>query len=120
MKIYLFVWFTSTFALQDAFIRNLDKPPCIKCKHYLPDPNDRFESSGAKCKMFGGKDIHTGTVLYDEAVSVRRDDVRCSDQGKYFEGERHLYLKQLEHMIQRTGPVFGFVLFILLNLFKYM
>jgi hypothetical protein len=68
--------------------------------------------------MFGGKDIHTGKVLYDDAVSVRRDDVRCSDEGKYFEGEKHLCLKKAEHMIQRNAPVIG--LFILLNLFKYM
>jgi len=120
MKIHLFLWFTTTFALQDAFIRNLDKPPCIHCKHYLPEPSQAFDASTAKCRMFGGKDTHTGIVLYEHAVLVRQDDVRCSVQGKYFQGERHLGLKKARHLIQRTGPVVGFVLFILLNLFKYM
>ena len=117
----MFLWFTSTFALQDAFIRNIDKPPCIHCKHYLPDPSQAFDASSAKCNMFGGKDTHTGTVLYEDAVSVRRDEIRCSDAGKYFEPERNLCLKKAEHMFRRTGPVIGCSLFVfLLNVFKYM
>jgi hypothetical protein len=106
--IYLFL--TTAFAIQDTFIRNVDKPPCIKCKHYLPDPTDRFVSSTAKCKMFGGKDTHTGIVLYEDARSVRRDEVRCSDAGTYFEEERNLCIKRAEHLIRRDGPV-GFTLF---------
>lgn len=71
--------------------------------------------------MFGGKDTHTGMVLYEHAVLVRGDEIRCSVKGKYFEGEKHLCLKQAGHMVQRTGPVVGFSLFIvLLNIFKYM
>ncbi len=106
--IYLFL--STAFAIQDTFIRNIDKPSCIKCKHYLPDPTDRFVSSTAKCKMFGGKDTHTGTILYEDAVSVRRDEVRCSTAGKYFEEEKHLCLKEAEHLIRRDGPV-GFTFF---------
>jgi hypothetical protein len=122
MKIYIYLFLcTITVALQDAFIRNLDKPPCIHCKHYLPEPSQAFDASTAKCRMFGGKDTHTGTVLYEHAVLVRQDDVRCSVEGKYFEGEKHLGLKRAGHMVHRTGPVFGFVLFIiLLNILKYM
>ncbi len=112
---FLYLLITSSFAL-DGFIRNVDKPSCIHCKHYLPDPSGRFISSNAKCKMFGGKDTHTGRVLHDYAVSVRQDEVRCSVQGKYFEGERHLCLKQAGHMVQRTGPVVALFVFLL----KYM
>ena len=113
---YLFLCnvLTTTFAIQNTFIRNIDKPPCIHCKHYLPDPTDRFDSSTAKCTMFGGKDTHTGMVLYEDAVSVRRDDIRCSEEGKYFEVERYFCLKQAEHMVQRTGPLVGFSLFVFL------
>jgi hypothetical protein len=119
--IYLFLCniFTQThltFAIHDTFIRNVDKPPCIKCKHYLPDPNDRFVSSTAKCNMFGGKDTHTGIVLYEEARSVRRDEVRCSDAGTYFEEERNLFIKQTGHMIRQTGPTVVFTLFCILLL----
>ena len=110
MKI-IYLFFTTTFAIHDSFIRNVDKPPCIKCKHYLPDPSDRFDSSTAKCKLFGGKDTHTGIVLYEDARSVRRDEVRCSDAGTYFEEERNLCLKEATHMICRTGPTVGFTLF---------
>ncbi len=118
MKIHLFLWFTSSFALQpQPFIRNIDKPPCILCKHYLPDTNDSFDASSAKCKMFGGKDTHTGTVLYEYAVSARRDEIRCSVEGKYFEGERHLYLKQAEHTVRRAGPLVGLSLF---SVFVYL
>lgn len=121
MKLYLYLFLTSTFALQDAFIRNLNKPPCIHCKHYLPEPSQAFDASTAKCRMFGGKDTHTGRVLYDHAVLVRGDEIRCSVEGKYFEGERHLCLKRAGHMVQRTGPVVGlFILLTMLNIFKYM
>lgn len=122
MKFHLYLFLcTSTFALQDAFIRNLDKPPCIHCKHYLPEPSQAFDASTAKCRMFGGKDSHTGVILYEHAVLVRGDEIRCSVEGKYFEGEKHLCLKRAGHMVQRTGPVVGFSLFIvLLNIFKYM
>jgi hypothetical protein len=67
--------------------------------------------------MFGGKDTHTGTVLYEYAVSARRDEIRCSVEGKYFEGERHLYLKQAEHTVRRAVPL---GLLILLNMLKYI
>jgi hypothetical protein len=60
--------------------------------------------------MFGGKDTHTGIVLYEDVRSVRRDEVRCSDAGKYFEEEKHMCLKEAEHLIRRDGPV-GFTLF---------
>lgn len=104
MKV-IYLFFTSTFALE-GFIRNLDKPACIQCKHYLPDPSDRFVSSNAKCKMFGGKDTHTGTILYQDAISVRRDDSRCSTAGTYFEAERNLCLKRADHLTRRTVPFF--------------
>ena len=104
MKV-IYLFFTSTFALE-GFIRNLDKPACIQCKHYLPDPSDLFVSSNAKCKMFGGKDTHTGTILYQDAVSVRRDDSRCSTAGTYFEAERNLCLKRADHLTRRTVPFF--------------
>jgi hypothetical protein len=107
MKIVLFlssVSVLSVFSIPEYYIRNANKPPCIKCKHYVPDPNNAFASSTAKCNMFGGKDTHTGTIIYDDAVSVRRDDVRCSDEGKYFQSERNMIVKRAEHMIQRTGP----------------
>jgi len=111
MKFYLCLLFTTTFALE-GFIRNLDKPSCIHCKHYLPDPSERFVSSNAKCKMFGGKDTHTGVILYQDAVSVRRDDSRCSVAGTYFEAERNLGLKRAEHLARRVGPLFILLCFL--------
>ena len=100
----------SVLSIPESYIRNVHKPSCIKCKHYVPDPTHSFDSSTAKCNMFGGKDTHTGIILYDEAVSVRRDDVRCSDAGKYFQSERNMFVKRAEHMIQRTGPIVLFFL----------
>jgi hypothetical protein len=110
MKI-LYLLITSSFALE-GFIRNLDKPPCIHCKHYLPDPSGMFVSSNAKCKMFGGKDTHTGIILYQEAVSVRDDVGRCSVAGTYFEAERNLFLKRAEHLTRRVAPLFILLCFL--------
>ena len=112
---FLYLFVTTSFALE-GFIRNLDKPSCIHCKHYLPDPSGPFVSSNAKCKMFGGKDTHTGIILYQDAVSVRDDAGRCSVAGTYFEGETNLCLKRAEHLTRRMGPLF--ILFVAWEVFK--
>jgi len=81
-----------------GFIRHLDKPPCIHCKHYIPDLND---FSSGTCGMFGGKDLLTGRILYDDATSVRQDESKCTVHGRYFVGEK-LHLKKMGYHIQKN------------------
>jgi len=84
-------------------IRHADKPPCIQCKYYLPD-QDTFSSSSAKCTQFGGKDLHTGLVIYDYATSVRNDESKCSTQGTYFVGETKLVQKKIIYWMKKHLP----------------
>ena len=86
-----------------SFIRNLDKPPCIQCQYYLPE-GDSFSSSNSKCTKFGGKDLHTGVVLYDYATSVRSDESKCSTAGTYFKGENYLFLKKIMYWLRQWVP----------------
>jgi hypothetical protein len=62
--------------------------------------------------MFGGKDTHTGIILYQDAVSVRDDAGRCSVAGTYFEAETNLFLKRAEHLARRVGPLFILLCFL--------
>ncbi len=87
--------------VHEPWIRNLDKPPCIHCEHYIPDPKESFSSTSGKCKMFGGKDLHTGKVIYDYANSVRQDESKCSVVGKYFVGEKQILRKKIVFLLQQ-------------------
>jgi len=83
-----------------SFIRQLDKPACIQCKYYLPETGESYESSESKCTKFGGKDLHTGVILYDYATSVRSDESKCSTVGRYFVGEKQWFYKKWYHWLR--------------------
>jgi len=89
-------------SFSDSFIRNIDKPPCVQCQYYLPEGS--FTSSYSKCMKFGGKDLHTGLILYDYATSVRSDESKCSTAGTYFKGERNLCLKKIMYWLRQWLP----------------
>ncbi len=57
--------------------------------------------------MFGGKDIHTGEIIYDDANSVRQDESKCTVSGKYFVGEKLLHKKAL-YIFQKNLPYVTF------------
>ena len=97
--------------VHEPWIRNLDKPPCIHCEHYIPDPKESFSSSSGKCKMFGGKDLHTGKVIYDYANSVRQDESKCSVVGKYFVGEKQILRKKIVFLMQQNSVLLGLFMF---------
>lgn len=84
----------------DSFIRHLDKPSCIHCKHYVPDLKETFSSG--KCNRFGGKDLHTGDIIYDDANNVRQDESKCTVAGKYFVGEKKLLQKKAVYLVQQN------------------
>jgi len=89
-------------SFSDSFIRNIDKPPCVQCQYYLPEGS--FTSSYSKCMKFGGKDLHTGLILYDYATSVRSDESKCSTAGTYFKGEPYLFVKKIMYWFRQWLP----------------
>jgi len=88
-----------------SYIRNIDKPSCMQCQYYLPE-GASFASSDSKCMKFGGKDLHTGIVLYDYATSVRTDESKCSVAGTYFTGEKYLFLKKVIFWLKQWFPTY--------------
>jgi hypothetical protein len=61
--------------------------------------------------MFGGKDLLTGQIIYDDANSARYDESKCTVQGRYFVGEK-LLLKKMKYHAQQNLVVllsFGFM-----------
>ena len=83
----------------DSLIRNSDKPACTNCIHYQPYTHE-YTSTLSKCTKFGGKDIHTGIILYDYADSVRRDETKCGTKGIYFQRDTNVCFKKILHSIQ--------------------
>jgi hypothetical protein len=72
------------------FIKNSDLPSCVNCvyfisnKMYKPYNLLSDDSSYGKCKMFGVKDIVSGTVEHEYAMISRENANMCGSYGKYF------------------------------------
>lgn len=86
------------------FIRDLEKPSCVECIYYKPDYT--AVSVFDKCTQFGGKDLHTGDILYDYADSVRRDETKCGKVGKYYKRDPSFKLRQVFPVIAILGLLF--------------
>lgn len=65
-------------------IRNLNKPICANCIHYISDRNDnRFVF--AKCKLFGHMNIITGSIMYEYVSVSRLNEAKCGVNGTFYE-----------------------------------
>jgi hypothetical protein len=64
------------------FIKNENKLICSNCKFFIPTNN--------KCSKFGEIDIITNEYIYEQAMNVRKDDNKCSEDAIFF---KHNYFK---------------------------
>ena len=64
----------------NPFIRDMEKPSCVECMYYQVESTSILN----KCTKFGGKDLHTGDIIFDYADSVRYDESTCGKAGNYF------------------------------------
>ena len=87
-------------------IKNLDKPNCINCKHYIPETYNDFNSANNKCCIFGDKDIHSGHIRYDYVSECRKDEEKCGIEGTYFEKQNNIYFKKLKHNFKYNNYIF--------------
>lgn len=83
-------------------IKNYDKPNCIRCKHYIPDTSNDFNSLYNKCCIFGNKNIHSGDITYEYASECRKDEEKCGINGQYFEKQHNIVCKKLNHNIKKN------------------
>jgi hypothetical protein len=89
----------------EKIIKNINIPSCRNCIHYKPsyfitDFTDPYN----KCDKFGNKDIITNKISYDYADLCRRDENKCSYEGKYFELDENIELKIFTHQIITRTP----------------
>lgn len=66
-------------------IRNLNKPICANCIHYISDGNHPNSFVFAKCKLFGHMDVVTGSITYEYVSVPRRNDAKCGVNGTFYE-----------------------------------
>jgi hypothetical protein len=75
----------------NLFVRNINSPTCVNCLHYIKDTTFKGSKSVSsdiygKCKLFGTKDLVTGSITYDYASTSRINGIgKCDENGKYFE-----------------------------------
>ena len=72
-------------------IQKTKKPFCVDCIHYIDykyeNPYDEIYDNYklGKCSKFGEKNLVTGKMEYDDALSCRKMYLKCGESGYYFE-----------------------------------
>ena len=80
------------------FMKQYNAPVCIYCKHFIPKETDiltepvtnsqnvvlRSNRYGL-CSLFWKKDMVTGVIKHDYALTCRSLKSMCGETGKYYE-----------------------------------
>ena len=105
-------------SFQKQIIKNIELPSCRNCIYYKPYSLGDYTSDLSNSKKFGTKNILTDKITYDYADLCRRDEDKCGKEGKYFEEEKNVDLKILNHKIVQNIPwitIVSFIVFIYLQ-----
>ena len=79
-------------------IKNTNLPACRNCIHLIPRSfSNDYASSFSKCSKFGEKDIITDKIDYDYAEQCRRDEMKCGEEGNFFEKDHLVEYKVIKH-----------------------
>ena len=90
-------------------IKNLHIPSCKNCIHYKPKCNIYFTSFDNECTKFGTKDIISDKIIYYSPDICRNDNLKCGEEGKYFEKEPNLNLKMFKHFCVYNIPFVTYI-----------
>ena len=102
----------------DKIIKNLYVNSCRNCIHFLPSIySTDFTSSLNKCNKFGTKNIVSGKIIQEYADICRSDTTKCDYEGKYFEEEKNITFKHLNHKLISNIPMILLLSTIPFNLF---
>jgi hypothetical protein len=92
----------------EKIIKNFNIPACKNCIYYKPNTlYGGFTSPFNKCTKFGEKDIITGKITYNYADDCRNDEAKCGKEGKYFEEEKNIHMKELAYRFASNLPIIG-------------
>ena len=80
------------------FVKQNDAPACIYCKHFIPKEIDTMNEHMTStenlvihfdryslCSLFGKKNMVTGVIKHDYALTCRSFQSMCGEMGKYYE-----------------------------------
>jgi hypothetical protein len=96
------------FVNSHKIIKNINTPACKNCIYYVPNKYDKdFTSYLNKCNKFGYKDIITDKITYNYADFARNDELKCGKEGKYFEEEKNIHMKELVYRFASNLPIIG-------------
>lgn len=87
-----------------SIIKNINVPSCRNCIYYKPSVfGDEFSSIFSKCEKFGEKNIITNEISYDYTESCRNNELKCGNEGKYFEEEKNINRKIIRDFIMKNS-----------------
>ena len=61
--------------------------------------------TGKECSRFGTVDLVTGKESYEYASSVRRDENKCGESGKYFEKNNFKFITVPYYFLLDFWPI---------------
>lgn len=86
----LFILFLFPFQKIDSLV------PCNQCIHFDPSLfHSNFEPP--RCKKFGKRNLITGQMDYETAISCRNNSKKCGIRGKYFHKDDWFQCKMTLH-----------------------
>ena len=62
------------------FVRNSEFPSCNNCFFFYQKKTSHLK----KCSKFGEKDLVTGEINYEHAITCRNNDHLCGQKGLYY------------------------------------
>ena len=98
------------------FLFMMAAPICKTCIHYCPPPDGRFDSEFSGCKQVSTLNVVNGDIEYARALRVR--DNACGTEGKLYEPEPNVALKEYKHNLKRYAFYIGYVV-IYISLFAF-
>lgn len=117
--LFTYTFFTNTNS--EPIIKNMNIPSCRNCIYYKPTLLNDFTSPLNKCEKFGEKNIITDEITYCFADLCRKDDSLCGKEGKYFEEDKDIDKKILNHKTGKiiTNPLIITLFLYLILIFKF-
>lgn len=94
----------------EKIIKNINIPACKNCFNFKPTELDGLFVKNDICNKFGSKDIITNKIKYDYAYYCRKNELKCGEEGKYFQQEKYVKLKILKYKIIGILPITPIVL----------
>jgi hypothetical protein len=101
-----FILLSSVVVSSEKLIKNINLPACKNCIHLISASHSSdYASSFSKCSKFGKKNIISDEIEYEYVDWSRKDEMKCGEEGKFFEKDDLVEFKKLKHKLFYNSPV---------------